>query len=588
MHLLEDRNRGPAIDRPQGSNLSNSAQIATDSRVNSPAARPMRILLVEDNPGDARLIATMLAEPPSFLFTLDCVDRLSDALRLLPTQNFDVVLLDLSLPDSQGLDTLARMRSGAPSAPIIVLTGLKDEATGIAAVKMGAQDFLVKGHIDGSLIARSMRYAIERKSAEEQLRHQQERVTALYEIHKAISSTLDLNSILRVLVEKSSVVLPGAAVTVELRSETGALEPVICRNLDERAWKAAFAGAGDSPSGMILKKRTPVVIGDLRTVAGVEDFFCANGLVSYLGVPLIAKDELFGVLGVYVRESHAFGNEEIEFLTAVSGQAAIAIRNSQLYQRTRDQAIQLERANGVKNEFISIISHELKTPVNVIMGYTNLLGQRMLGELNAKQQSALVTVSASARVLLEMITDILQVVCLEGGRLAPAFAELDLVSFLDDLRSSCKVPPGKKLALDWNYSSDLPMVQTDAGKLKQIILHLVNNAIKFTERGRVSVAMSYLEREDKFELRVKDSGIGINREMLPTIFEKFQQADSSSTRAYQGIGLGLYIVKNLTDLLAGTIDVRSEIGRGSLFTLTLPRRHGGLSPVPKGDGFFPD
>jgi signal transduction histidine kinase/DNA-binding response OmpR family regulator len=536
----------------------------------------MRILLVEDNPGDARLIATMLAEPPSFLFTLDCVDRLSDALRLLPTQSFDVVLLDLSLPDSQGLDTLARTRSDAPSAPIIVLTGLKDEATGIAAVKMGAQDFLVKGQIDGSLIARSMRYAIERKSAEEQLRHQQERVTALYEIHKAISSTLDLNSILRVLVEKSSVVLPGAAVTVELRSETGALEPVICRNLDERAWKAAFAGAGDSPSGMILEKRTPVVIGDLRTVAGVEDFFCASGLVSYLGVPLIAKDELFGVLGVYVRESHAFGNEEIEFLTAVSGQAAIAIRNSQLYQRTRDQAIQLERANGVKNEFISIISHELKTPVNVIMGYTNLLGQRMLGELNAKQQSALLTVSASARVLLEMITDILQVVCLEGGRLAPAFAELDLVSFLDDLRSSCKVPPGKELALDWNYSSDLPMVQTDADKLKQIIVHLVNNAIKFTERGRVSVAMSYLEREDKFELRVKDSGIGINREMLPTIFEKFQQADSSSTRAYQGIGLGLYIVKNLTDLLAGTIDVRSEIGKGSLFTLTLPRRHGGI------------
>jgi signal transduction histidine kinase len=198
----------------------------------------------------------------------------------------------------------------------------------------------------------------------------------------------------------------------------------------------------------------------------------------------------------------------------------------------------------------------------------------MLGELNPEQQSALTTVSASARVLLEMINDILQVVCLEGGRLVPALADLDLVRFLDGLRSSCKVPPGKELALDWDYAFDLPMVQTDADKLKQIIVHLVNNAIKFTEHGRVTVAMSYLEGEDKFELRVKDSGIGINREMLPTIFEKFHQADSSSTRPYHGIGLGLYIVKNLTDLLAGTIDVRSEIGKGSLFTLTLPRRHG--------------
>jgi signal transduction histidine kinase/DNA-binding NarL/FixJ family response regulator len=540
--------------------------------VNSPAAKPIRILLVEDNIGDARLIGAMLAEPQGFLFSLDCADRLSRALQLLTAGTFDVMLLDLSLPDSHGLDTVARARSEAPGVPLIVLTGLDDEAIGVAAVKMGAQDFLVKGQIDGSLMARSIRYAIERKNGEEQLRRQQERVAALYEIHKATSSTLDLDSVLCVLVDHTAVHFPDGAVTIELWSkDRGALEPVTCRNLEERAWRAELRSGAHGPGAIVLEKKSPVVIRDLRAAERGE-FFSANGLISYLGIPLIVKDEVLGVLGIYTRHRHEFAGEEIEFITAVAGPAAVAIGNSQLYERTRDQAVELERANGVKDEFISIISHELKTPVNVIMGYTNLVGEQAFGQLNAEQQSALATVSASARVLLAMINDILQVVCLEGGRLSPSVAELDVMMFLDDLRSTCKVPPGK-LALDWEYPSDLPVIETDRDKLKQIVVHLVDNAIKFTERGRVIVAVRYLAPEEKLELRVEDSGIGIRPEMLPAIFEKFHQADSSTTRSYAGIGLGLYIVKNLTELLAGNIEVRSTVGNGSIFTLTLPRRH---------------
>jgi signal transduction histidine kinase len=557
--------------------------------MNSPVAEPIRILLVEDNPGDARLIGAMLAERQGFLFSVDCADRLSRALQLLTAGTFDVMLLDLSLPDSQGLHTVARVRSAAPGVPIVVLTGLNDEAIGVDAVKMGAQDFLVKGQIEGNLMARSIRYAIERKNGEEQLRRQQQRVAALYEIHKAISSTLDLDAVLRVLVDRTAVHFADGAVTIELWSkDRAALEPVTCRNLEERAWRVELRNAAHRPGETVLEKKSPVVIHDLRaTERGA--FFSANGLISYLGIPLILKDEVLGVLGIYTRHRHEFGGEEIEFITAVAGQAAVAIGNSQLYKRTRDQAVELERANGVKDEFISIISHELKTPVNVIMGYTNLVGEQAFGQLNTEQQSALATVSASARELLAMINDILQVVCLEGGRLSPSVAELDLITFLDDLRSTCKVPPGKELALHWEYPSDLPVIETDRDKLEQIVLHLVNNAIKFTERGRVSVAVRYLEPEEKLELRVEDSGIGIRPEMLPAIFEKFHQADSSTTRSYEGIGLGLYIVKNLTDLLAGNVEVRSNIGNGSIFTLTLPRRHPAASiGLSKGESCLPD
>src|SRR5919197_363673 len=533
----------------------------------------IEVLLIEDNLGDALLIEEILSEVKWFPFTLDRVERLSQGLERMASGTVGVALLDLSLPDSHGLDTVARAQLHSPRVPIVVMTGLDDEQTGIEAVKMGAQDFLVKGQLDGNLLVRSLRYAVERKRAQEQVRRHQEHMTALHQIERAITSTLDLRSVLNIFLEKIDRLLPYSAATVRLwNKKSGRLEPVACRNLDEESWKLISRKSGRGVTSMVLEKKAPVTIKNVQHEPCVRDpDFCRrHNLVSYLGVPLIVKDEFLGVLGFYTREEHDFGDEEIELLSTVAGQAAGAIQNSQLYEQTRDQAIELERANRIKNEFLNVVSHELRTPVNVIMGYTTMVKDRMMGELNLEQEGALGKVAVCAKDLLAMINDILQVATIEGRGLSVLRTKFNLSALVDVLRANCEIPPGKEVTLHWDYPSRLPAVNTDNEKLTQILQNLINNAIKFTEKGRITVSVRPLREEEGVEFIVQDSGIGISDGILATIFEKFHQADSSTTRNHNGVGLGLYITKKLTELFGGSITVQSELGKGSAFTVRLP------------------
>ena len=537
------------------------------------STKPIELLLIEDNPGDALLIEEMLSEVKGFPFTFDHVARLSEGLERMASGTVGVALLDLSLPDSHGLETVARAHAQSPGVPIVVMTGLDDEETGIAAVKMGAQDFLVKRQLDGNLLVRSLRYAVERKRAEEQARRHQEHITALHELERAITSTLDLHSLLSILLEKLDQLLPYPAATVRLwNKESACLEPVACRNLHEESWKLISCESGRGVTSLVLEKKAPVTIKNVQRDPCVRnpDFCRHHNLVSYLGVPLIVKEELLGVLGFYTREEHDFGDEEIEFLSTVAGQAAVAIQNSQLYQQTRDQAIELERANRIKNEFLNVVSHELRTPVNVIMGYTKMVKDRMMGELNPEQDRALGKVSVCAKDLLAMINDILQVATIEGQGLSVVRTKFNLSAVVDVLRTSCEIPPGKEVTLHWDCPSELPVINTDNEKLAQILQNLINNAIKFTEKGLITVSVRPLPQEESVEFTVHDSGVGIPNEILATVFDKFHQADSSSTRNHNGVGLGLYITKKLTELLGGSISVQSELGKGSAFTVRLP------------------
>ena len=537
------------------------------------STKPIELLLIEDNPGDALLIEEMLSEVKGFPFTFDHVARLSEGLERMASGTVGVALLDLSLPDSHGLETVARAHAQSPGVPIVVMTGLDDEETGIAAVKMGAQDFLVKRQLDGNLLVRSLRYAVERKLAEEQARRHQEHITALHEIERAITSTLDLHSLLSILLEKLDQLLPYPAATVRLwNKESACLEPVACRNLHEESWKLISCESGRGVTSLVLEKKAPVTIKNVQRDPCVRnpDFCRHHNLVSYLGVPLIVKEELLGVLGFYTREEHDFSKEEIEFLSTVAGQAAVAIQNSQLYQQTRDQAIELERADRIKNEFLNVVSHELRTPVNVIMGYTKMVKDRMMGELNPEQDRALGKVSVCAKDLLAMINDILQVATIEGQGLSVVRTKFNLSAVVDVLRTSCEIPPGKEVTLHWDCPSELPVINTDNEKLAQILQNLINNAIKFIEKGLITVSVRPLPQEESVEFTVHDSGVGIPNEILATVFDKFHQADSSSTRNHNGVGLGLYITKKLTELLGGSISVQSELGKGSAFTVRLP------------------
>ena len=413
----------------------------------------------------------------------------------------------------------------------------------------------------------------ESKRAEEAAQRNLQRIRTLEEIEKAVASTLDLPTVLEVLLEKAGRLLPYSAAGVWLASaETGNLESVACRDFDQVEWKVRQWKAGHDIPELVFQTKGPIVIGNLQAdeVTDDHEFFRRHGLVSYLGIPLVAKGEILGVLGFYTRTRHLFGSEEIAFLMTVAGQAAIAIQNSQLYDEMKNLAGELARSNRVKDEFLSVMSHELRTPLNVVMGYTGMVRDGMFGEINGEQQRALEKVISRAKDQLTMISSILEATRMEVEKVAVETQEFDLGKFLEDLRSSYEIPMEKPVTLHWDYPSDLPVVKTDKGKLDHILQNLINNAIKFTENGSVTVSAWYYPLAKSVEFKIADTGIGIPKDSREVIFEIFRQVDSSETRAHGGVGIGLYIVKKFTEALGGMVKVESNPGKGSSFCVRLP------------------
>lgn len=393
----------------------------------------------------------------------------------------------------------------------------------------------------------------------------EERLQALREIELAITSSLDLHAVLAVLLEKIDVFLPYAVTTVTLvNRKTGELEPVACRNLDEREWKAVIARRVRLDK-VAPENYTPVTILNAQTDPRSlqSDFLRNNSLVSYLRVPLVAKNEVLGFLTFFTKEEHAFSSEEVKFLTTLASQAAIAIHNSQLYE-------EMSRSNKIKDEFLNVMSHELRTPINVVMGYTQLLNDGAFGATNSQQTAAVSTIAARSKDLLGMIDRLLYATSLEANAAKLEAGEVSLKDLLLELKTDYEPPSGKEINLIWDYPDELPNMETDGSKLKQILQNIINNAIKFTERGAVTTSARYFADAKKVEFTVADTGIGISKEETPYIFERFHQIDSSQTRPFEGVGLGLYIAKEFTELLGGKITVESEPDKGSTFTITIP------------------
>jgi signal transduction histidine kinase len=293
------------------------------------------------------------------------------------------------------------------------------------------------------------------------------------------------------------------------------------------------------------------------------------GAHSVMAAPLVVGEEKLGVLTFYSREPNRFGAQELEFLRGLTDQAAIAIYNSQLFERTQRQAVELQKANQAKDEFLGVMSHELRTPLNVALGYLRILQEGFLGTLSEQQSQALGTALKHAGDLHAMIESIMDVTKLEAGAVVVDKGLVDLVAFLDELKSRYGYPLGKEINLSWLYPANLPAINTDRAKLTTILENLIGNAIKFTDRGAVTVSISFVAEREFIEFTVADTGMGIPEESLTEIFEMFRQLDSSNTREHEGIGLGLYIAKKMADLIGAKISLESTPGQGTIFTVGL-------------------
>ncbi|MBI4518234.1 MAG: PAS domain S-box protein [Deltaproteobacteria bacterium] len=244
--------------------------------------------------------------------------------------------------------------------------------------------------------------------------------------------------------------------------------------------------------------------------------------------------------------------------------ASLALTNARLVE-------ELARANRLKSDFVATMSHELRTPLNIIIGYNTLMLDGDFGALNAQQQETLRRVGRSAQALLELISATLDLSRLEAGRIQLDLADVLLPDLLQEIEAETRAAEVRNnLELVWRVAPDLPQLRTDPLKLKVALKNLVTNAVKFTPAG--SVTVDGHSCDGGVEITVTDTGIGIAPEALGIIFEPFRQVDSSSTRPYGGVGLGLYIARQLANALGGTIAVESQIGQGSRFALWVPRR----------------
>jgi signal transduction histidine kinase len=261
-------------------------------------------------------------------------------------------------------------------------------------------------------------------------------------------------------------------------------------------------------------------------------------------------------------------------------QAAIAIQNARFFGELEERRETLEilnrqltQANKCKDEFLGIISHELRTPLNVITGSTDLLLGNFLGELTAEQRRTLQIASKNAADLLGLINGILDLYRLQIGERPVRVEEFHMEDLCAEIEESFRQTAKEKgLNFTWRYERIVSPLRTDRLKLKELLHNLVSNAIKFTEQGKVEVRVVHEPDEDRLRVEVEDTGIGMDKEVLPFVFDPFQQGDSSITRKYGGAGLGLTIVKRLLDLLGGEIEIQSEPGKGSLFRCRLPTR----------------
>jgi signal transduction histidine kinase/ActR/RegA family two-component response regulator len=339
-------------------------------------------------------------------------------------------------------------------------------------------------------------------------------------------------------------------------------------------WDEAATGLivpiGRGVAGSIAANRAPRVVEDLSAVEVVNPVLRRNAR-SLIGAPLIVEGRLIGVIHADATQLRRFTEEDVRLLQLAADRVALAIEQARLYEVERQARRQAEEANRMKDEFLALVSHELRSPLNSILGYAALL--RYSGFDAQKIKQAAEVIERSGKAQTQLIDDLLDTARIISGKLRLEVGPVDLVSVIEQAVQTVRpAADAKEISLETNLPSEIGQITGDPARLQQVVWNLLSNAVKFTPQGgRVEAR---LERVDPhIRITVSDTGKGINPDFLPYVFDRFQQADASSARRYGGLGLGLALVKYLVELHGGTVEAASAgEGRGATFKVTLPVR----------------
>ncbi len=539
----------------------------------------LRILLLEDSPLDADLIIDHL-DSDGLRCDVIRVQTSAEYTHALEESSvshngFDCILADYTLPGFNGISALELARERCPQIPFIFVSGQLGEELAIDTLKRGATDYVVKNRL-ARLVP-----AIKRALGEARARNERVRIESTLRVLSEASLVLSSLDYATTLEHVSRLAVPHFAdyCVVDVLDENDSLKRVAvaharpeCEALAQQLMNFEPL-PHEHPVWEVITSGRSQIFTDLTDGALSTSFHNEEhkailkklGFYSCMIVPLMAEGSALGVM-IFVSDSPSRRYQPLDTTLAedLARRCALAVDNAKLHQKT------LETLRA-RDEFLAVLSHELRSPLTSILGWIHLLQDEGLDD--TMRRHGLQVIERNTKAQAQLIEDLLEVSRIITGRMHLKMAPVDMTDIVQTVMSSMlPASRAKEVELNFTVRATSTIVQGEAARLQQVVWNLVSNAIKFTPTdGRVDIE---LEDDGKFlRLEVRDSGQGIAPEFLPFVFDRFRQADSSSTRQHGGLGLGLSIVRHITEMHGGTVHAHSEgEGSGAALSVRLPRR----------------
>lgn len=451
---------------------------------------------------------------------------------------------------------------------------------GLDAVK-SAKDWSEEDIVTLRLFGQIAISALDRAKGQETLRKRNEYLAVSAEIGKLITSTLDLNTIFTRTVNlindrfgfyfSSIFIVEETGFNAILREGTGQA------GISLKLINFSVPVNDKTIVGKVSTSGEPMVVNDVIE----EPLYKANEHLpqtrSEAAIPLRIGNRIIGVLDIHADRLNAFTEDEVSVLQTLSDQVAVAIDNARSFELSQEAVKEMRELDRVKTQFLANMSHELRTPLNSIIGFSRVILKGIDGPVTELQKQDLSAIYNSGQHLLGLINDILDLAKIEAGKMELAFDEVNMGDLTNSVLTTMSgLVKDKPINLHAEIEPDLPTVRADSIRVRQVMINLVSNAAKFTDEGEILISVGTKPGptgKRELQVSVKDSGPGISLEDQAKLFQAFSQVDDSPTRKTGGTGLGLSICQNLVNMHGGRIWVESEVGKGSVFSFTLPLYH---------------
>lgn len=460
----------------------------------------------------------------------------------------------------------------AAKASLLLPAANQQELMGFLAIdsRRGTRPFTATNIIFAQTVVDQLVTQLENlKLLDEALQRAQELIT-LNQIQSNVSHYLELDELSHAVYQQVGRLLDNTIFTLaRYEAETNHYQLVLRIVEGIEVKQDGRVLAPGEPLHTFLQQNSHWLLDDVDPLTLDEAFYLPQAPQAGLWLPMLREDKTVGLMSVQSYTPHAYNENDVQLLRSIATQSNLAMANAELFARVQAHNEELMQLDQLKTQFLANMSHELRTPLNSIIGFSRVILKGIDGPITAEQEEDLTSIYQNGQHLLNLINEILDMAKIEAGKMTLSFEEVDLLQAAQAVHGTVRgLVDLDKVELLWQMPPDLPSIEGDPIRIRQILLNLLSNAAKYTAEGCIQLQMA--QEDAHIHIVVKDSGIGIAGEDFHKIFAAFEQADSSTTRAVSGTGLGLPITKWLVEMHQGRIYVESELNKGSAFHVILP------------------